>query len=92
MVDSEKLDELEHKAIILEQNSQNNQGVVNAFLENGKNKDLQINKMNTFLTRVQESLTKLNNEMDYHRREDIARYIMVKVPTREEMCLPAFKA
>jgi hypothetical protein len=85
MVDSEKLDELEHKAMILEQNSQNNQGVVTALLENGKNKDLQINNMNTFLSQVQESLTKLNNEMDYHRLEDLARYVMSKAPTREEM-------
>jgi len=43
MVDSEKLDELEHKAQVLEQNSNNNQGVITALLENGKNKDLQIN-------------------------------------------------
>ena len=40
---------------------------------------------NSFLTQVQESLTKLNNEMDYHRLEDIARYVMSKDPTREEM-------
>jgi len=34
--------ELEQKAKVLETNSQNNQEVITALLENGKNKDLQI--------------------------------------------------
>ena len=85
MVDSEKLEELEQKAKVLEQNSQNNQGVVAALLENGRTKDMQINNMTNFLSQVQESLNKLNNEMDYHRLEDIARYVMSKAPTKEEM-------
>src|SRR3990170_3266364 len=61
----------EQKAKMLEQNSQNNQGVVAALLENGRTKDSQINNMTNFLSQVQESLNKLNNEMDYHRLEDI---------------------
>jgi hypothetical protein len=47
--------------------------------------DLQINNMTALLSQVQESLNKLNNEMEYHRLEDIARYVMAKAPTREEM-------
>jgi hypothetical protein len=47
MVDTEKLEELEQKAKLLEQNSNTNQGVITALLENGKNKDAQVNNMTT---------------------------------------------
>ena len=70
---------------MLEQNSQNNQGVITALLENGKNKDLQIANMTGMLTQIQDNLNSLNNEMDYHRMEDVARFVMAKAPDREEM-------
>lgn len=85
MVDSEKLEELEQKAKTLEQNSQNNQGVITALLENGRTKDAQINNMTTLLTQVQESLNKINDEMNFHRLEDVARFVAAKAPTKEEM-------
>jgi hypothetical protein len=85
MVDTEKLEELEQKAKLLEQNSNTNQGVINALLENGKNKDVQVNNMATLLAQVQESLNKINDEMNFHRLEDIARFVSAKSPTREEM-------
>jgi len=85
VVDSEKLEELEQKAKVLEQNSRNNQEVVTVLLENGKNKDLQIANMTGLLTKIQDNLNSLNREMDYHRLEDVARFVMVKAPTTEEM-------
>jgi integrase/recombinase XerD len=85
MIDSEKIDELEQKAKALEQNSQNNQGIITALLENGKNKDQQVNNMATLLSQVQESLNRINDEMNFHRLEDVARFVAAKAPTREEM-------
>ncbi len=43
--------------------------------------------MTAFLSQVQESLNKLNNEVDYHRLEDIARYVTSKAPSREKMSI-----
>src|SRR5208283_4665418 len=54
-VDTEKLEELEEKAKVLEQNSQNNQGVITALLQNGKTKDLQIANMTGLLTQIQDN-------------------------------------
>ena len=85
MVDTEKIDALEVKSQTLEQQSKNSQGVISALLENGRNKDLQINNMTTLLTKVQDSLMKLNEDMDFHKLEDIARYVAVKAPTRQEL-------
>lgn len=84
-VDAEKLEHLEQKAKVLEQNSQSNQGVIVALLENGKTKDLQIANMTGILTQIQDNLNSLNREMDYHRLEDVARFVMAKAPTKEEM-------
>lgn len=55
------------------------------MLENGKNKDLQITNMTGILTQIQNSLNSLNCEMDYHRLEDSARFVMAKASTAEEM-------
>jgi hypothetical protein len=85
MVDTEKLEELEQKAKVLEQNSNTNQGVITALLENGRNKDIQVNSMTTLLLQVQESLAKINDEMDFHRLEDVARFVAAKAPTGEEL-------
>ena len=85
VVDSEKLEKLEQKAKMLEQNSQSNQGVITALLENGKNKDVQIANVTGLLTQIQDTLNSLNREMDYHRMEDVARFVMIQAPSREEM-------
>jgi len=82
---SEKLEELEQKAKVLEQNSNNNQGVITVLLESGKTKDLQIANMTGLLMQIQDNLNSLNKEMQYHRLEDVARYVMVQAPTKEEM-------
>jgi hypothetical protein len=37
------------------------------------------------LTQVQESLAKINDEQDFHRLEDTARFVAAKSPTREEL-------
>lgn len=84
-VDTEKLEELEQKAKVLETNSQNNQGIITALLENGKTKDLQITNMAGLLTQIQDNLNSLNREMDYHRMEDVARFVMAQAPDKEEM-------
>ena len=84
-VDSEKLEELEQKAKVLEQNSQNNQGVITVLLENGKNKDLQIANMTGILAQIQDNLNSLNREMDYHRMEDVARFVLAQAPDKEAM-------
>ena len=84
-VDAEKLEQLEQKSKALEQNSQTNQGVITALLENGKSKDLQIASMFGTLTEIQNSLKNLNSEMDYHRLEDVARFVLAKAPTKDEM-------
>ena len=73
VVDSEKLEELEQNAKVLEKNSQNNQGVITVLLESGKSKDLQIANMTGMLTQIQDNLNMLNNEMQYHRLEDLAK-------------------
>ena len=85
MVDNEKLEALEQKAKVLEQDTRTNQGVINALLENGKNKDIQVNSLTTLLLQVQESLAKINDDMDFHRLEDLARFVAAKVPTGEEL-------
>ena len=54
-------------------------------MENGRSKGLQITQMTGLLTQVQESLEKINNEMAFHRLEDIVRFVAAKTPTREEM-------
>ena len=69
-MDSEKLEELEQKARVLEQRSHNNQDLKTVLLENGKNKDLQIANMTGVLTQIQDNLNSLNRELDYHRLED----------------------
>jgi hypothetical protein len=76
---------LEQKAKVLETNSQSNQGIITALPENGKNKDVQIATMTGLLTQIQDNLNCLNREMDYHRLEDVARFVMAKAPTKEEM-------
>lgn len=84
-VDNGKLQELEKKAGLLEQDSKTNQGVISALLENGRNKDLQLNNVTNLLSQVQESLNRLDSEMTFHRLEDIARFVAAKAPTKEEM-------
>jgi hypothetical protein len=84
-VESEKLEELEQKAKVFEQRSNNNQGVITVLLESGKTKDLQITSMTGMLTQIQDNLNRLTNEFDYHRLEDVARFVMAKAPTAEEM-------
>ncbi len=85
MVDTEKIEALEIKSQTLEQQSKNSQGVISALLENGRNKDQQVNNMATLLSQVQESLNRINDEMNFHKLEDIARFVAAKSPTREEM-------
>lgn len=64
MVDSEKHEELEQKAKVLEKNSNNNQDVISVLLETGKTKDLQIANMTGVLTQIQENLSNLNSEIN----------------------------
>jgi integrase len=85
MIDTDKIDALEIKSQNLEQQSRNSQGVISALLENGRNKDQQVNNMATLLSQVQESLNRINDEMNFHKLEDIARFVAAKSPTREEM-------
>jgi hypothetical protein len=44
-----------------------------------------LNNVATLLTQFQDALAKLNEDMDFHRLEDIARFIAAKAPTREEL-------
>jgi hypothetical protein len=92
IVDHQKIEELENKSKTFEQESKNNQGIIQALMQNSNYKDAQINNMNgqlssvsTLLSQVQDSLTKLNGDMDFHKLEDIARFVASKAPTREEM-------
>jgi len=63
-------------------------------MQNSNYKDAQINNMNgqltsvsTLLVQVQESLNRINDEMNFHKLEDIARFVAAKSPTREEMII-----
>ena len=62
MIDTDKIEALEIKSQTLEQQSRNNQGVIEALLENGRNKDIQVNNMAALLSQVQESLNRINDE------------------------------
>jgi integrase len=92
IVDNQKIEELENKSKTFEQESKSNQGIIQALMQNSNYKDAQINNMNgqlisvsTLLSQVQDSLTKLNGDMDFHKLEDIARFVASKAPTREEL-------
>ncbi|MGD0644477.1 MAG: hypothetical protein ABSA75_06180 [Candidatus Bathyarchaeia archaeon] len=50
-----------------------------------KTKDLRIANMTGMLTQIQDNLNSLNREMDYYRLEDVARFVMIKAPSSEEM-------
>jgi integrase/recombinase XerD len=94
LADHQKLVELENKSKTIEQESKSNQGIIQALMQNSNYKDAQINNMNgqltsvsTLLVQVQESLNRINDEMSFHKLEDIARFVAAKSPTREEMII-----
>ena len=43
--------------------------------------------MTGMLTQIQENLSNLNSQMQYHRMESVARYVMAQAPTAEEMSI-----
>ncbi|MGA2523844.1 MAG: site-specific integrase [Candidatus Bathyarchaeia archaeon] len=85
MVDTEKIEALEIKSQTLEQQSKNSQGVIEALLENGRNKDQQVNNIAALLAQVRESLAKLNDEQDFSRLETLTRFVAAKAPSRQEL-------
>jgi integrase len=98
-IDTQKIEELETKTKTFETETKNNQSIIKALMQNSDYKDIQINGLNTqisntngqltsltsLLTQVQDTLSKLNEDMDFHRLEDIARFVAAKAPTRQEL-------
>lgn len=85
IVDNQKLEALENKSKTFEEEAKKNKSFIEILYQNSSYKDAQINNMTALLTQVQESLAKINDEQDFHRLEDVARFVAAKTPTREEM-------
>lgn len=91
-VDNQKLEELENKSKTFEQETKNNQGIIQALMQNSNYKDAQIGNMTgqltsvtTLMSQVQESLAKLNEDMNFHKLEDVARFVAFSAPSRDEL-------
>jgi integrase/recombinase XerD len=98
-IDNQKLEELENEMQSSKQEVKKSQDIIEQLTENSKYKTAQITSLNaqlsnttgqlnnvaTLLTQFQDALAKLNEDMDFHRLEDIARFIAAKAPTREEL-------
>lgn len=77
MVDTEKLE-------ALEQETKRRGDLIEVLLENSKLKDQKIAQLANTLNEIKNELSRLDSELDFHRMEQIARFVRAKAPTKQE--------
>ncbi|MEM3697842.1 MAG: site-specific integrase [Candidatus Bathyarchaeia archaeon] len=78
MIDTEKLE-------TLEQDAKRKSELIEVLLENGKLKDQKISELTQTLDQIKNQLNYLDSELDFHRMEQIARFVRAKAPTEQEL-------